>query len=140
MIPKKSWGLICKDCAAQKQILRDYATWERDFIIKENALLAKDLAKKPEDYVVSMNMWEINQLTDIQPKDAVWIKSLCEPFCDEMELDEERKKNWLNRFQITEHHAHASGHACGNELKLMIARIRPEKLIPIHTEHPELFK
>lgn len=56
-----------------------------------------------------------------------------------MELDEERKKNWLNRFQIEEHHAHASGHACGNELKLMIDRIHPEILIPIHTEYPELF-
>jgi len=140
LIPKKSWGLICKDCAEPKQIERDYATWERDFIKRENALLARDLSKNPEEYVVSMNMWEINQLTDIQPKDAVWIKSSCEPFCDEMELDEERKKNWLERFQIEEHHAHASGHASGNEIKLMIARIHPEKIIPIHTEQPELFK
>ena len=140
LIPKKSWGLICKDCAEPKQIERDYATWEREFITRDNALLARDLSKKPDEYVVSMNMWEINQLTDIQPKDAVWIKSSCEPFCDEMELDEERKKNWLNRFQIMEHHAHASGHASGNEIKLMISRIHPEILIPIHTEHPELFK
>ena len=140
LIPKKSWGLICKDCAEPKQIERDYATWEREFINRENALLARELAEHPEEYVVSMNMWEINQLTDIQPKNAVWIKSSCEPFCDEMELDEERKKNWLDRFQIQEHHAHASGHACGNELKLMIDRIHPEQLIPIHTEHPELFK
>ena len=48
--------LICKDCAEPKQIERDYATWERDCIQRENALLARDLAEKPEDYVVSMNM------------------------------------------------------------------------------------
>ncbi|MBK5134215.1 hypothetical protein JJE00_07315, partial [Candidatus Bathyarchaeota archaeon] len=51
MSPKKSWGLICKDCAEPKQIERDYATWEREFITRENALLAKDLAENPEDYV-----------------------------------------------------------------------------------------
>ena len=68
-------------------------SWEREFSNRENKILARDLAEKSEEYVVSMNMWEINQLTDIQPKDAVWIKSSCEPFCDEIELDEERKKN-----------------------------------------------
>lgn len=83
--------MICKDCPEPKQVEKDYVTWERDFINRENSLLARDLSENPEDYVVSMNMWEINQLTDIQPKDAVWIKSSCEPFCDEMELDEEKQ-------------------------------------------------
>ncbi len=37
-------------------------------------------------------------------------------------------------------HAHASGHACGSELKEMIDIINPKTLIPIHTEHPDYFK
>jgi ribonuclease J len=84
-------------------------------------------------------MWDINQLTDIQPKNATWIKSSCEPFSDEMEIDEERKKNWLEHFNIKEFSAHASGHASGDEIKGMIANINPIELIPIHTEHPEMF-
>ena len=56
-----------------------------------------------------------------------------------MELDEERKKNWLKKFIITEYLAHASGHASGDEIREMIREIDPENVIPIHTEHPEMF-
>ena len=69
----------------------------------------------------------------------IWIKSSCEPFSLEMELDEERKKNWLKHFNIEEHSAHASGHASGDEIREMIREINPDDLIPIHTEHPELY-
>ena len=35
---------------------------------------------------------------------------------------------------------HASGHASGPELKKILHKIKPTKIIPIHTEHPELFQ
>jgi ribonuclease J len=35
---------------------------------------------------------------------------------------------------------HASGHASYPKLKKMVEDIKPKKVIPIHTEHPELFK
>ena len=73
-----------------------------------------------------MSIWEINQLTDIRPKDAIWIKSSCEPFCDEMEIDEERKKHWLEHFNIKEYSAHASGHASGIEIMELIHEIKPK--------------
>ena len=57
-----------------------------------------------------------------------------------MELDEERKKNWLDHFGIKEYSTHASGHASGDEIKEMIKEINPTILIPIHTEHPEFFR
>jgi ribonuclease J len=57
-----------------------------------------------------------------------------------MELDEERKRNWLGHFGIKEYFAHASGHASGAELKAIIEEINPDRLFPVHTEHPELFK
>ncbi len=56
-----------------------------------------------------------------------------------MDLDEERKKNWLEHFGIQLFSAHASGHASGNEIRNMIDRIAPQHLIPIHTEHPDMF-
>lgn len=139
LVPKKSWGLICKEGADCSQVEQDYATWERNYINRKNSITYKELCKDPAKYVVSMSMWEINQLTDIKPENAIWIKSSCEPFCDEMELDEERKKNWLKHFDIQEFFAHASGHASGNEIREMIKSINPRELIPIHTEHPELF-
>jgi len=57
-----------------------------------------------------------------------------------MELDEERKRNWLNHFGVKEYFAHASGHASGEEIRAMIKEINAKGLIPIHTEYLELFK
>ena len=35
---------------------------------------------------------------------------------------------------------HVSGHASGPDLKRIVETIRPKKLIPIHTEQPELYR
>jgi len=140
LVPKKSWGLISKEGIDSKLVERDYATWEREYINRENSITCNALQKNPAHYVVSMNLWEINQLTDIQPESAIWIKSSCEPFSEEMELDEERKRNWLEHFGIKEYFAHASGHASGAELKAIIKEINPDRVYPVHTEHAEMFK
>ncbi len=138
LIPRKSWGLICKDVDCDL-VEKDYQAWEREFVGMENTVTYQDIQKNPQKYVLSMNLWEMNQLTDIRPENAIWIKSTCEPFCEEMELDEERRKNWLKHFKIKEYFAHASGHASGDEIKSMIKEINPKEIIPIHTEHPEMF-
>ncbi|MDG6998063.1 MAG: hypothetical protein JRN15_03000, partial [Nitrososphaerota archaeon] len=36
-------------------------------------------------------------------------------------------------------HAHCSGHAPVSDLNYIINEVGPKTLIPIHTEHPELF-
>jgi len=78
-------------------------------------------------------------LIDIKPQNATWIKSSCEPFTEEMIIDDIRKKNWITHFGITLLSKHASGHASGIEILDMISKINPEQVIAIHTEHPELF-
>lgn len=139
-IPQKGWGLISKEGYDDQQIAHDYSLWEQNLITRDNVIIAQDLVNKPHKYVVSMNMWEINSLLDIKPKDAIWIKSSCEPFTDDMELDEERKKNWLKKFNIKEYYAHASGHASGKEIKKMIKDLNPKHVIPVHTEHSNEFE
>lgn len=139
LVPRKSWGLITREGIDWDLVEQDYETWEREYIHRENALTCTELQRDPDDYVVSMNLWEINQLIDIKPQGAIWIKSSCEPFSEEMELDEARKRNWLAHFGITEYAAHASGHASGPEIKAMINTLRPGRVYPVHTEHPELF-
>jgi len=139
LVPKKSWGLIDKENIDYKLLEQDYSKWERDFIKRDNSIIYSELKKNPGKYVVSMSMWEINQLSDINPENAIWIKSSCEPFDEEMKIDEKRKKNWLRHYKIKEYSAHASGHASGDKIREMIKEINPEKLIPIHTENPELY-
>ena len=140
LIPKKRWGLIGRTDVEDYQIERDYSSWERKYISSGSAITSADLRDNQPGYIVSMNMWEITQLVDIEPKDAIWVKSSCLPFSDEMELDEERKEKILNHFKIPQKFAHASGHANGNEIRDMIKKINPEILIPIHTIHPDLFQ
>ena len=140
MVPRKSWGLIYKEGYEQDLIDKDYDTWERSYIYRSNTITCKELHRNPMNYVVSMSLWEINQLIDIQPQNAIWVKSSCEPFSEDMELDEQRKQNWLDRFEIVKHSAHASGHAAGCEIIEMINMIKPENVIPVHTEKPHLFK
>jgi ribonuclease J len=139
LVPKKGWGLIDKKGIDPDLLEQDYNKWERDFIDRDNSIIYSELKENPSKYVVSMNMWEINQLSDINPKNAVWIKSSCEPFDEEMKIDEKRKKNWLRHYKIKEYSAHASGHASGDKIREMIKEINPEKVIPIHTENPELY-
>ncbi|KKG64484.1 MBL fold metallo-hydrolase [Methanosarcina mazei] len=140
LVPRKSWGLIYNENYEQDLIDKDYEKWERNYIYRSNSITCKELNRNPQNYVVSMSLWEINQLVDIQPQNAIWIKSSCEPFCEEMELDEGRKQNWLDRFEIVKYAAHASGHASGREIIEMINEIKPEYVIPVHTENPDLFK
>lgn len=140
LVPRKSWGLIYKEGYEQNLISQDYDSWEQKYIYRSNSITCRELQQNPLNYVVSMSLWEINQLVDIQPQNAIWIKSSCEPFCEEMELDEERKQNWLDRFEIVKHLAHASGHASGQEIIKMINEIKPENVIPVHTEKPDLFR
>ena len=78
----------------------------------------------------------------------MWIYSSCEAFNEEMEIDMQRLRNWLDHFGMTfvggqdqEHDAcfHVSGHASGGDLMEIARTIRPRKLIPVHTEHPEVY-
>ena len=57
-----------------------------------------------------------------------------------MDLDETRKKNWLEHFGLPQIEVHASGHASAGELFEMIESIAPVVLVPVHTAHPELFE
>lgn len=64
-----------------------------------------------------------------------YVRSVCEPFSDEMLFDEKRVRNWLELFGFGEaYQIHASGHASGTEIMKMISQIEPKVIYPIHTE------
>jgi ribonuclease J len=48
--------------------------------------------------------------------------------------------NWVDFFGLKKYHFHCSGHAGGKEIQEMVQTINPKELMPIHTQHPELFK
>ncbi|MDO8869639.1 MAG: MBL fold metallo-hydrolase RNA specificity domain-containing protein [Methanobacteriaceae archaeon] len=152
-VPRRTWGLmggesqVCFDeewvCSSEidrEYILGDYKGWEKDYITWENNVNYLDLQERPEDYMFQCDYFEFKELIDIQPENAIYIKSKTEPFNDEMEIDGRRERNWLNHFGIEVHTGyHASGHACGPEIRDMIRDISPEKVYPIHTREVGAF-
>jgi len=92
------------------------------------------------------NYFQLNELVDVKPTNgSVYIRSITEPFDEEMTLDARRIDNWLNLFNLTQYGRrsedglHASGHASGPEIRDMISEMNPRIVVPIHTEHPEVF-
>lgn len=120
---------------------KDYYTWERPFLHMPNAVNGGFLHRNQDELMVHLGFFDINELIDIRPNPgSVYIHSTSEPHNEEQRIDEERLDNWLRRFDMPRLHAHASGHANYLDLMQMVGDIKPKKLIPIHTEHPELFK
>ncbi len=153
-VPKRGWGLIGDDsfvcwdgewlCGSEideSQRSSDFKNWEREFIEGDNTVNYIDLRKDPEKYLFRCDFFELKELIDVKPEKAIYIKSVTEPFDDEMEFDEKRVNNWLKHFNLCPvYKMHVSGHASGPELLEMIRDVHPEILYPIHTENKELFK
>ena len=153
-IPKRGWGLIGKDsfvcydgewlCSSNidpNHKSSDYKNWEKEFIESGNAINYKDIQEEPQKYIFRCDFFELKELIDIKPVNSIYIKSVTEPFDEEMEFDERRVENWLDHFNLLPvHKMHVSGHASGPELLDMIREIQPEILYPVHTTFKERFK
>jgi ribonuclease J len=122
----------------------------------DNGVRAYQIRQIPEQYVLMFSYWDANELFDLIPLDsnhkAKYVSASTEPFSEEMEIDEAKMVNWMDFFKIIYDYEiddkgqkifkrrHVSGHASKPELKELIQKINPAKIIPIHTEHCELFQ
>ncbi|MBI4392194.1 MAG: MBL fold metallo-hydrolase [Euryarchaeota archaeon] len=140
-IRRKGWGLWGRAGIPQELALQDYDTLERTFATHRNAIMAEGVRDRPEDYVVRLDFFELAELIDLQPPPgSVYIRSVTEPFDEEMKIDKERTENWLKHFGLFPYvQRHASGHASGPELWNAIKAIEPRTVVPIHTERHDLF-
>jgi len=134
----------CGELPAEEWDNKDDVT---DTVHLEKGISAVDINREPEKYVLQLDYYRFKNLFDLNlPEGSIYIRAQAEPFNEEMELTEERLINWLKHFGINKENdynpinIHASGHASGPQIQDMIDAIQPKKLIPIHTEHPELFE
>lgn len=122
--------------------------WEKDLLKKYQAIDYLEIRKHPKDYLAILNFFQIQELIDLEPnKDSYFLRAITEPHSEESEISEERFINWIKHFEmqgLTDEgkfeRAHISGHISGKELEEFITKIKPNCVIPIHTEHPEEFK
>ena len=122
-----------------------YYDWEKEILRKyedkEKVIDAKAVGRNGNRYVLALSFYDFEELIDIRPPPgSCYILSASEPFNEEMEIDFERLKNWLEHYGLPQYHVHVSGHIMPLQLKKAIEEINPKMVFPVHTEHPELFK
>ncbi len=125
--------------------------WRRDSVwsrLQDRLVTARAIGDAPGDFIVCFSFFQTNDLVDIRPAGGIYIYSTSEPYDDEQKLDVKRLRAWLDHFGMKfvgdpcvkgQARYHASGHAPEADLRWVVETIRPKRLIPIHTEHPEWF-
>ena len=140
-IPRKGWGIFNDERYPDYMQEQDYDKWERRYLYHKNAITDREIRENQEEFVLRCDYFELKNLIDVKPQEgSLYIRSVTEPFDDEMEIDAIRVKNWLDHFKLKMEQIHVSGHASKPELIEMIREIQPKKIIPIHTEYPEGFR
>jgi len=92
------------------------------------------------ELIFHTDFYQLTELIDIRPeKDSLFIRSKSEPF-EEDDLQENVLQKWIDWFRLDFRQAHASGHASMEEVFTVVDEIAPKVVIPVHTQHPSLFK
>jgi ribonuclease J len=120
-------------------------------------ILAEDVRSAEDKFILCFSFFDINELPSLRPKPgSLYVFSSSEPHDEEQEIDFRRLHSWLKHFGLqgfglpvekngkweipeVERGLHASGHACGPDLLEVARRIKPEVLIPVHSEHPDFY-
>ncbi len=111
-----------------------------DLVGKHDHVVESGFVKKNQRKLIfHTDFSQLPELIDACPEDhSLFIRSQSEPF-EEDDIREDILQNWLLHLKLDYHHAHASGHASMTEVFDMLKEIAPRTVIPVHTEHPELF-
>lgn len=115
--------------------------WEAELhrIFKDRAVGSDWVKKHQGEVILQLDFEQLTELIDIAPeRGAQFIHSKSEPF-EEKEMSDIVLHNWLDTFGLTYHQLHASGHLSMQEVKEAIEAVNPKYVVPVHTEHPELF-
>ncbi|HLE47914.1 MAG TPA: MBL fold metallo-hydrolase RNA specificity domain-containing protein [Candidatus Thermoplasmatota archaeon] len=137
------------------------AGWEAHVLsaFGEHVIHLKDVRARPGEMILCLSYFDIKHLLDVDPQDGCYIFSSSEAHSEEQEIDMERLYNWLSLFKLKpvgfhmvpfegkrrrlravfERGFHASGHMPGDEILDWVHQIQPEHLLPVHTEHSDLF-
>ena len=133
--------------------------WQRNIYddCKYKVVLADDVHAAQDKFILCFSFFDINELPSIRPAEgSLYVFSSSEPHDEEQEIDFRRLHQWLQHFKMEtfglplekdgkwqtpeeEKGLHASGHACGKDLLEIVRHINPQTLIPVHSEHPELY-
>jgi ribonuclease J len=70
---------------------------------------------------------------------GTYVYGKAEPFSEEMEISFKKLVAWIKLNKMRFEYAHTSGHASNEHLNYIVNTIKPRHLLPIHTEHAQMF-
>ena len=105
--------------------------------------LREEILRQPNRYLLYTSSGA-HTLLHFLPSDGrkvpgTYVYGKAEPFKEEMELSFRRLMKWIELCGLKLEYAHTSGHMYQGDIERLVSEIGPKILIPIHTEHPELF-
>jgi ribonuclease J len=117
----------------------DYYQWERPYL--RYGMNANDVRGKQSETFLHLEALNFPELVDIRPeRGGTYIHAATEAFNEEGEREETLIRNWIDHVGFSYSQIHASGHAPGSEVRFLVGSIAAMRVVPIHTEHPELFR
>jgi len=102
----------------------------------------EEISKHQDRFFLIFNSHQcVFELAEINPTPgSLFIESTSEPHDEEQEIEWEKVENWINLLRLDSRWIHASGHANREDLLKIIKEIKPNLVIPLHTENPREFK
>ena len=117
---------------------KDYYPWERKFIA--SGVGAGAIRERQSEFFLHLDTWNFPEVVDIKPeRGGAYIHAATEAYNEEGEREEGVIKNWMRHLGFSYNQLHASGHAPMPEVERMVVGVSAKKVVPVHTEHPELF-
>ena len=104
---------------------------------KQNKVSYDDFARSPEKYVMLVRPTTLTYLQRINTPHIRLIKSIWGGYWDEPNT--ERFRSWVEEHCEQVKGIHSSGHADTKSLQRIVEHIRPQTIIPIHTDSPSSF-
>jgi ribonuclease J len=103
-------------------------------------VFGREVITRPKEPMMVIDSGRFNFFELPPPQGTLYIQSVSEHVDEEGEFEEERFLNMLALSGVLTYRLHSSGHISPLELVEFVERVRPRRLVPIHTEHPEAFK
>ena len=103
----------------------------------KNKVSYNDFARSPEHYVMLVRPTTLTYLQQIKAPHIRLIKSIWSGYWDEPNT--ERFRSWAKEHCEAVKDIHSSGHADTKSLQRIVEHIRPQTIIPIHTDSPSSF-
>ena len=104
---------------------------------KQNKVSYDDFSSSPEKYVMLVRPTTLTYLQRIKAPRICLIKSIWNGYWDEPST--ERFRSWVEKHCEDVKDIHSSGHADTKSLQRIVEHIRPQTIIPIHTDSPSSF-